>query len=937
MRSIERWGTLALCVVCLACVACDDDTAEADAGGGGSDTGMIDGAAGAGGEGGMGIDGGQGGEGGMGGMPLDMGEEPDPDIGDEDGGAPDPCESYCDLMIANCPSAYPARADCRAVCALLPADGRDGDDTGNTVQCRADHAADAAANPAEHCPAASANGGGVCGSYCEAYCSIVEDSCGDLYADEAACMAECAALPQDGAWDAVSGDSVQCRTYHGSFPALADAALHCPHAAAAGGDNCGTYCEVYCNRIEANCDGLYPDRDTCLDLCSQLPTDGAPGDTVGNSIQCRIYHATLPAAEDGALHCPHASLAGGDTCGSYCDVYCDMVDRNCGDAAQFPDRDACLDTCEAFPTNGDPVATIGNSVQCRIYHGSYPAEIDPEFHCPHAGVGGADVCGSWCEGYCSQMAAHCPQTYGSYDACITFCEVIPADGMWNDTDTNSLQCRTYHASFPAAGDPGESCPRAGLTGGDMCGSYCDVYCDFVDSYCSEDPMLYANRDACQEACGDFSRRGRDGDTVGDSVHCRIYHASFPAQADSVFHCPHAAPDGGGVCEGPALCEQYCDAMLENCAGAYPDEHSCLMACALFPANAPPEAQEGNSAQCRLYHAGVAADDPALHCPHASAHGGGVCGSYCENYCSLVNETCDGLFPDVATCLAECEQLPSDGASDALDEDSVQCRVNQIIGGLHGNAAAACANAHPAGGGACGETCEVYCNRMEANCPDSYPDRATCEAACAIFPADGMQGAVNGDTVQCRINHAGVPAADDARVSCPRAGNTGGGTCGSYCDVYCRNVLEHCTDELSVYGGDRAACMATCEAFPTNGADGAEDGNSVQCRIYHASFPSEDSPPVHCPHAGITGGGVCGDACDAYCDQLEAHCVGPNAQYPNRGACRAGCIELPRDGLFTDVTGNSVQCRAYHASFPSDADPALHCPHAGFSGAGVCVD
>ena len=61
------------------------------------------------------------------------------------------------------------------------------------------------------------------------------------------------------------------------------------------------------------------------------------------------------------------------------------------------------------------------------------------------------------------------------------------------------------------------------------------------------------------------------------------------------------------------------------------------------------------------------------------------------------------------------------------------------------------------------------------------------------------------------------------------------------------------------------------------------------------------------------------------------------QYPTRQACRAGCVELPQDGDFTDVGGNTIQCRTYHASFPSAADPVLHCPHAGFDGGGICAE
>lgn len=42
------------------------------------------------------------------------------------------------------------------------------------------------------------------------------------------------------------------------------------------------------------------------------------------------------------------------------------------------------------------------------------------------------------------------------------------------------------------------------------------------------------------------------------------------------------------------------------------------------------------------------------------------------------------------------------------------------------------------------------------------------------------------------------------------------------------------------------------------------------------------------------------------------------------------------GKWNDKAGDTIACRAYHASFPSAANAALHCPHAGKSGGGVCV-
>jgi hypothetical protein len=100
---------------------------------------------------------------------------------------------------------------------------------------------------------------------------------------------------------------------------------------------------------------------------------------------------------------------------------------------------------------------------------------------------------------------------------------------------------------------------------------------------------------------------------------------------------------------------------------------------------------------------------------------------------------------------------------------------------------------------------------------------------------------------------------------------------------------------------------------------------VQCRIYHGSAPAAADAGLHCQHAGATGGGVCGDECDAYCDQALAQCD----LYENRAQCDAACGELANPGEFDDVTGNTVSCRV-------SAAVAGQCGAAASNGGGVCV-
>jgi hypothetical protein len=53
---------------------------------------------------------------------------------------------------------------------------------------------------------------------------------------------------------------------------------------------------------------------------------------------------------------------------------------------------------------------------------------------------------------------------------------------------------------------------------------------------------------CATDCATWPE-GVDGDQANDTTHCRLYHAEAAAD-DAALHCPHASPDGGGICVAP---------------------------------------------------------------------------------------------------------------------------------------------------------------------------------------------------------------------------------------------------------------------------------------------------------------------------------------------------------------------------------------------------
>lgn len=163
--------------------------------------------------------------------------DPEPSTGE-----PLSCAAYCETLTTNCQDTngqYFAGVDgglsaCMVACAAFP-EGTKADTAGNTLGCRAYHGGPPAANDAAlHCEHAGPGGAGVCGSDCEGFCAIALAVCGSVYADESACMAECATFPDDVAYNttAMAGDSLACRLYHLTAAAV-DPFVHCAHINAA--------------------------------------------------------------------------------------------------------------------------------------------------------------------------------------------------------------------------------------------------------------------------------------------------------------------------------------------------------------------------------------------------------------------------------------------------------------------------------------------------------------------------------------------------------------------------------------------------------------------------------------------------------------------------------------------------------------------------------
>jgi hypothetical protein len=68
----------------------------------------------------------------------------------------------------------------------------------------------------------------------------------------------------------------------------------------------------------------------------------------------------------------------------------------------------------------------------------------------------------------------------------------------------------------------------------------------MQATCTDANQQYADVAECEDACAGWTL-GTPNDQAGDTLYCRENHRKY-AETDPDMHCPHAAADGGGVCQ-----------------------------------------------------------------------------------------------------------------------------------------------------------------------------------------------------------------------------------------------------------------------------------------------------------------------------------------------------------------------------------------------------
>lgn len=179
----------------------------------------------------------------------------------------------------------------------------------------------------------------------------------------------------------------------------------------------------------------------------------------------------------------------------------------------------------------------------------------------------------------------------------------------------------------------------------------------------------------------------------------------------------------------------------------------------------------------------------------------------------------------------------------------------------GGAGGAAAGSSGAASGGTGGTeaveaplCDRYCETVATACTGPNEQFASLDACLAVCERlePGSPGDVASNTVECRLARALLAQrTGEAANYCSSAGPGGAGACGADCEGFCALMAETCPAAMGTY----EECLPVCATVPDLSGPpdnvayntSVQDGNSLQCRLFHVTAATLD-PIAHCVHA-----------------------------------------------------------------------------------------
>ena len=246
---------------------------------------------------------------------------------------------------------------------------------------------------------------------------------------------------------------------------------------------------------------------------------------------------------------------------------------------------------------------------------------------------------------------------------------------------------------------------------------------------------------------------------------------------------------------------------------------------------------------------------------------------CASVLGIEDATCDAEFDESCNSTVTASNLPAPGGlagasgapgavgtaaagGSAGGDGAAVAGTGGAVAGGSGGGGAGGASAGAGGGTAIIEAplCERYCDTVATACTGTNEQFASLDACLAVCERldPGSPGDVAGNTVECRLARAQLAQrTGEAANYCSSAGPGGAGACGEDCEGFCALMAETCPAAMGTY----EECLPVCATVPNLAGPpdnvtyntSVQDGNSVQCRLFHVTAATLD-PIAHCVHA-----------------------------------------------------------------------------------------
>ena len=235
-------------------------------------------------------------------------------------------------------------------------------------------------------------------------------------------------------------------------------------------------CTSYCAQMMKHCQGndeKYGSYGECVRTCVALPADGAIGDHLGDTFQCRATWAAYVAiTKRPNSNCDSAGPTGSGVCGyeeASCHNYCRFLANDCEHFPQFADDTACKTACAKMSKTALYDALVpSDSLQCRMWHINLAMvghesrkRGGPKEHCHNAGPR-SDVCVAsaeipatreeLCKLFCDATAEFCVgrlRQFATTALCHSYCLALPDLGKVGDRRGPSVHCHLKMAGVAA--------------------------------------------------------------------------------------------------------------------------------------------------------------------------------------------------------------------------------------------------------------------------------------------------------------------------------------------------------------------------------------------------------------------------------------------------------------------------------------------------------